>query len=138
MAPRVFLDANVLFSAALGGSVFDAIWVVAGHGGYRLVTSPYCVIEARENLARKRPEAVKRLKERLSSVKLVAEAEPDPWMTGLVPEKDLPVLAAAVASRASVLLTGDVRHFGALMGREDLPLRVLTPAEFIRTFRPQT
>jgi len=132
----VFLDANVLFSASLGGEVFEAIWLGARKGRYRLATSPYCLLEARENLARKRPQALRGLKDRLKVVRLVPEAKGEAWMEGLVPEKDLPFLAAAVAAGASVLLTGDTRHFGPLMARQDLPLRVLTPGDFIRSFRP--
>ena len=138
MPPRIFLDANVLFSAALGGPVFEAIWAVADRGGFELVTSVYCLVEARENLARKRPEAMVRLSEKLALVKLVAEAEGEPWIARLLPEKDRPVLAAAVASGAEVVLTGDVRHFGKLMEREDLRPRVLTPAMFVQHYRPKT
>jgi uncharacterized protein len=49
----------------------------------------------------------------------------------LVAEKDAPVLAAALAARADVLVTGDLKHFGALMDRDDLPPRVRTPRAFL-------
>jgi hypothetical protein len=48
-----------------------------------------------------------------------------------VAEKDAPVLAAARAARADVLVTGDLKHFGALMDRDDLPLRVRSPRAFL-------
>ncbi len=80
--------------------------------------------------------ALRELEAKLEVVTLVPEAEGAPWMESLVPEKDLPVLAAAVAAGASVLLTGDTRHFKHLMSRQDLPLKVLTPRDFILTFRP--
>jgi len=137
MRPRVFLDANVLFSAALGGAVFEAIWAAAERGGYELVTSGYCLTEARENLVRKRPEAMSGFSKKLALVKIVPGAEPEPWMVQALPEKDGPVLAAAIASGAGVLLTGDVRHFGRLMAREDFEPKVLTPSRFIRTYRPK-
>ncbi len=136
LRPRVFLDANVLFSASLGGPVWEAIWGVADAGGYELVTSPFALVEARENLKRKRPGSLSTLSERLRLVRLVPEAEPEPWMTNLLPPKDLPILAAAAAAGCRALLTGDMRHFGGLMKRDDLPLRVLTPAHFVRAFRP--
>jgi len=136
LRPRVFLDANVLFSASVGGPVWDAIWSVADAGGYELVSSPFALVEARENLKRKRPETLGALSKRLRSVRLVPEAEPEPWMTKLLPEKDRPILAAATAAVCRVLLTGDTRHFGRLTGRDDLPLRILTPARFVRAFRP--
>lgn len=133
----IFLDANILFSASLGGEVFEVIWQGARKKRYRLATSPYCLLEARKNLLRKRPEALRKLEDKLEAVTLVPEAKGAPWMESLVPEKDIPVLAAAVAAGASVLLTGDTRHFKPLMLRQDLPLKVLTPREFILTFRPE-
>ncbi|BCZ95661.1 PIN domain-containing protein (plasmid) [Thermus thermophilus] len=134
--PLIFLDANILFSASLGGEVFEAIWEGARRKRYRMATSLYCLLEARENLLRKRPTALRELEDKLKVVTLVPEAEGASWMASLVPEKDLPVLAAAVAAGASVLLTGDTRHFKSLMSRQDLPLKVLTPRAFVLTFRP--
>jgi hypothetical protein len=43
---RVFLDANVLFSMALGGPVFNAILEVAKRGRLHLLTSAFCYLEA--------------------------------------------------------------------------------------------
>ena len=137
MKTRVFLDANVLFSASLGGEVWSAIWGAAEAGGYQLVSSPYAVVEAQENLERKRPPALRELSRLLRSVTLVAEAEGADWTRTLLPEKDVPILAAAVAAGCRVLLTGDLRHFGPLMNRDGLPLAVMTPAVFIRSFRPE-
>jgi hypothetical protein len=51
----VFLDVNILFSAALGGPAFEALRALAQNGTIRLTTSEACVIEAETNLARKRP-----------------------------------------------------------------------------------
>lgn len=87
MPPRVFLDANILFSAALGGEVWDAIWAVAEKGRVLLLTSPYCLLEAQENLWCKRPSALTALEERLALVEVVEEAKPEPWMEGLLPQR---------------------------------------------------
>ncbi|GAA6736436.1 PIN domain-containing protein [Thermus oshimai] len=133
---KVFLDAHVLFSMALGGPVFSTLWEAGKRGRFKLCTSGFCLLEAHRNLEQKAPSALQRWEALLEPIEQVPEARPLPWMMDLLPEKDLPVLAAAVAARATHLLTGDLRHFGPLMGREDLPLRVLTPAAFIRTVRP--
>jgi hypothetical protein len=53
------------------------------------------------------------------------------WAATLLPEKDAAVLAAARAAAADVLLTGDLQHFGSLMTRRDLALRVSTVREFL-------
>ena len=134
MAPLiVFLDANVLFSAALGGPAFELIWELAHQGRVRLVTSAHCRIEAGANLERKRPRSVARLTRLLVDV----ERTPEPTSQQLaatrrlLPEKDAPVLAAALAAGAAALVTGDLKHFGALMDRDDLPLRVRSPRAFL-------
>ena len=46
-----------------------------------------------------------------------------------LPMKDAPVLAAASAGRADVLVAGDRAHFGHLLGRRVRDLIVLTPAD---------
>lgn len=129
---RVFCDANVLFSAALGGPAFDLLVELVDAGRVELVTSRYCLVEAEVNLRAKRPEAMDRYTGLLGRVRRVPERDelPEP-LADLVPEKDVPVLAAAVSAEADVLLTGDVTHFGSLMQRDDLPLRVRTPRAFL-------
>ncbi len=48
---RVFLDANVLFSAAYGSSRIGALWDRARFGRCRLLASRYAIEEARRNLS---------------------------------------------------------------------------------------
>jgi len=117
---------------ALGGPVFNAILEVVKRGRLHLLTSAFCYLEAWRNVELKVPEKRQALEGILEWVRLVPEAR----MADLLPEKDVPVLAAAVAARATHLLTGDLRHFAPLMAREDLPLRVLTPGDFVRRVRP--
>jgi predicted nucleic acid-binding protein len=129
----VLLDANVLFSAAPGGPAFELIWELARRGRIRLVTSAHCRIEAVANLERKRPRSAAQLGRVLSEVDLAPEPPSEALASarGLVTEKDAPVLAAALTAGADVLVTGDLKHFGALMGRVDLPLRVRSPRAFL-------
>jgi uncharacterized protein len=124
---RVFLDANVLFSAAYRyDSALKRIWSLETS---TLMTSAYASEEARRNL--NRPEQFAALDELLASILIVPEASQHlSWALKLVPEKDAPILAAALGAKAAVLLTGDIKHFGKLMRRTDLPLRVCT----VRTF----
>jgi uncharacterized protein len=130
---RVFLDANVLFSAAWrSGAGLTGLWE---RPELQLVTSPYAVAEAERNLARKRPDAVPRLAALLSRVEntnafcLLEEGH------GL-PPKDEPILAAAVASQCKVLLTGDIADFGHVLGRTVQGVRVLTAAMLLAEFAP--
>jgi uncharacterized protein len=129
---RTFLDANVLFSAALGGDAFGLLWRLAERGAVELVTSAYCYLEARVDLERKEPAAIDRLSERMQAVGLVAPGEEHTlWAATLLPEKDAVVLAAARGAGADVLLTGDLRHFASLMTLGDLTPRVTTVRAFL-------
>lgn len=119
---RVFLDANILFSAALGPRTkAHGLMELAPTRRCELLTLTYAIEEARRNLARKTPRALDSLRPLLATV-TVAE----PPSSGLLawaeaeglPPKDAPILAGAVAARADLLVTGDRRHFGHLFGRE--------------------
>jgi predicted nucleic acid-binding protein len=49
-----------------------------------------------------------------------------------LPAKDAPIFQAAMSAGASVLLTGDVTHFGRFFGKTIAGVRILSPAEFLR------
>lgn len=141
---RVFLDANILFSAALGGEVFRLIWQLAAQSQLKLLTSTLCLHEARVNLERKYPTYTTQLRILMKWVNLLEDTGTlpvHPHVQGLLfslPEKDRPMLEAALLADAQVLLTGDLRHFGPLMNHTDLPLRVFDPRSFIRYISPRT
>jgi predicted nucleic acid-binding protein len=122
---RVFLDANVLFSAAWRpGAGLTRLWEIAE---IHLVTSPYAAAEAERNLARKRPDALARLAPLLSRVEVTNAFCLLDEGHGL-PPKDEPILAAAAASQCQVLLTGDLADFGHVLGSTLQGVRILTAA----------
>jgi predicted nucleic acid-binding protein len=130
--PVAFLDANILFSAALGGPVFGTIRELGRHGSIRLVTSEACVREALESLTRKRPDALEALDGVLLDVEVFAVRHRHLEAAGqLVGSADAHVVSAALTLRADVLVTGDRTHFGPLMERRDAPIRVRTPRMFL-------
>jgi len=116
---RIFLDANVLFSAA--GSVgavrrFVNLLLDAGHV---LCADGYVIEEARRNLAAKRPGHEADLHALLKKLNVV-HAQPhgaEVDALSMLPEKDRPVLAAAIRARCDALVTGDAAHFGGLFGK---------------------
>lgn len=128
---RVFLDANILFSAAhrTEGSV-RAFFRLAGAGACELIASAFAVDEARRNVARKYPASVAGLEALLARLALCEEpsAEDLRWArsSGL-PEKDAPILAAAARAKADLLVTGDRTDFGALYERKLRGVEVLPP-----------
>jgi predicted nucleic acid-binding protein len=127
---RTFLDANVLFSACLRErSRQHAFFALARSGHCRLTTSAYALDDVRRDLTQKAPsrlivlEVLTRLIE--PSAQPSGELVSRMLQYGL-PDKDAPILAAAIAARADILMTGDRRHFGPLFGREIEQVRVLS------------
>ncbi len=126
---RVFLDANILFSAAYRCDAGLArLWDLKN---LELISSGYAAEEARRNLSK--DEQRIRLEALLCKTRLVPEASP---RTGglevQLPEKDRPILHAAVQAGASHLLTGDIRHFGAFFGLRLHGVLILTPATYLQ------
>ena len=130
---RVFLDANVLFSAAYReGAGLQALWSRALKlKGVELLTSGYAAEEARRNLDTE--DRRKRLEKLLAAVSIESEAPLLPLPSGIrLPEKDAPILRAALAPGATHLLTGDLRDFGHLLGKRIGGLQIQTPGDFLR------
>ena len=129
---RVFLDANVLFSAAYAAeNRFLELW---RRKGIRLLSSEYAVQEAERNLAG--AACLKRLKRLLAAIEILpghaAIAPSPPPATGELPEKDRPILAAAIHAHATHLLTGDRRHFGRWYGKRLGGVLVQSPAQYLQ------
>jgi uncharacterized protein len=123
---RIFLDANVLFSAAYREhSGLMEIWDLKG---VRLLSSSYAIEEARRSLAA--TEQRERLRHLVEALEIV-ETLPAARLQTALPEKDQPILAAAVAGRASHLITGDVKHFGEFFGKVLAGVVVLPPAAYL-------
>lgn len=125
---RLFLDANVLFSAAYWrDSGLLRLWRLPRCS---LLTSSYAAEEARRNLAGSNQRA--RLGKLLESVTIVGEAESLGVANVGLPAKDQPILAAATRAKATHLLTGDARHFGPLYGRTIGGVLITRPAPYLQ------
>lgn len=123
----LFLDANVLFSAAYrDGAEIAGLWDL---DDVEVITSHYAAEEARRNLSE--PSQRRRLDDLLRRTRMVsgglARGIPDD-----LAKKDRPILAAAVSAGATHLITGDVTHFGELFGRDFSGVRILPPARYLR------
>jgi len=95
-----------------------------------VLTSAYAVAEVRRNLEGE--EHGKRLESLIARTRLVAEPSPPSIPEGVVlRDKDTPILAAALASGATYLVTGDSRDFGRYFGKAIGSLRVLPPSDFL-------
>ena len=120
---KVFLDANILFSASLPGSRTGKLLALLMKRA-DVVTSAYAVEEARRNLARHSPAALDRLWRLVCGLHLTGGHAPRLEVD--LPGKDRPILEAAVGAGCTHLLTGDFKHFGALLGQSVGGVRVLS------------
>lgn len=135
---RVFLDSNVIISGLLSakGAVRIILDLFCLHlPNLQGLTGDYNMMEIERNLARELPAALPVFKEYLLRLNLEIIPLPAyetllPWF-GVTADKDVPVIVSAISGKADFLVTGDKGDFGALMQRDDLPLRVLTPADFV-------
>ena len=136
---RVFLDANVYFAGSaspLGGSALVLQLILKGR--VEVTASRLVLREAERNLRRKRPpKDLKAFHQFLKHAKLrVIRTPPETaWKPyeGVIHPKDVPVLAAAVASKAAYLVTLDQRHFLTKAVSDKVPgLVILTPGDFLR------
>lgn len=127
-ADRVFLDANVLFSAAYREAAgLLRLWKLEG---VVLLTSSYAE-EARRNLDSREQRG--RLNRLVTDLELVSEVPNRGIPEDIdLPEKDQPILQAALGTEATHLLTGDIIHFGGLLGREIEGRRVERPGTYLR------
>lgn len=129
---RVFLDANILFSAAKSSGAVRVFLAALKSSGHTLVADGYVVGEARRNLEAKFPAAMVDFEKVMEDVEASAKAS-GPLRADLapgLPEKDRPVLAAAIQHRCKILLTGDKTHFGSFYGQTIEGVEIHSPASF--------
>jgi uncharacterized protein len=129
---RVFLDANVLFSAAYReGSAVKRLWEATD---VTLLSSPYAIEEANRNLEER--DARTRLQTLVVALEIVPDVAGGEVPRGVIlPAKDLPILLAAIAAQATHLLTGDRAHFGPYFGRRIAGVLMQRPGDYIATRR---
>jgi predicted nucleic acid-binding protein len=129
----LFLDANVLFTAAYAESgVAQGLFALAERNACRLFSSAFALDEASRNLALKTPDRLPALETLQTLLQQVPEPPPELLQQAQVagvPSKDAPVLAAAAACGADWLVTGDRRDFGHLLGQRALGVLVLAPRD---------
>ena len=113
---RVFLDANILFSAADFRSLIAANLFKLLAQGNTAVTNTYAWDETVRNLSKKRPFLLNNLEWLREKVAIVDE-KMESYLTIDCEPKDVKILEGAIASGCSHLWTGDKKHFGAMYGK---------------------
>jgi predicted nucleic acid-binding protein len=112
--PRIFLDASVLFAAALSATGSARDLVLAGsRGSAELIVSSLVMYEVERNLVHKAPRAISDFQWFRSS-EILSEVDPT---AGLIAEiaahvepKDAPIVAGAIVASAAFLASYDRRH----------------------------
>ncbi len=124
---RLFLDANVLFSAAYRPDAgLLQLWNLS-HAV--LCTSRYALEEARINLDKEDQRL--RLVDLSTKLQLFEASQRTLSSAISLPEKDMPIVLAALTARASHLPTGDIRHFGPYFGQSVAGVLILRPAVYL-------
>ncbi len=112
---KVFLDANVLFSASNAASNIHRFLHLLREG-CSLVTSMYALQEAERNILLKRPQWARDFRQLIQEIALVADVPLDRDV--MLADKDCIILGSAIAAQCAYLLTGDKKDFGHLYGRQ--------------------
>ncbi len=133
---RVFLDANVLFSAADAGSVTDQLLDrLNGVAGAVMVTSHLAIDEARRNVERKRFGTTQHLDTHLSRIEAF-ESVLFPLPVELA-EKDRPILCAAIRAGCGLLATGDAKDFGHVYDQTIDGVKIVSLLELAKWIKAQ-
>jgi len=126
---RVFLDANILFSAAKSDGAMRRLLEALYSAGHDCWVDAYVMEEARRNLALKFPGGLPVLEALSARIHLAPHRTLDAALVATLPlpEKDRPVLAAAIQHGCAALVTGDRTHFGVLYGHTVHGVTVYSP-----------
>ncbi len=136
---RIFLDANVLFSAAKSAGAIRRLVHDLHAEGHVLVADAYVATEARRNLSAKADtDAANYLEALLGQIEVSQVHDPTSMGSAAfwLPDKDRPVLMAAIALKCDALVTGDRTHFGPGFGKTYDGVTVFSPAQLAQKIWP--
>lgn len=132
---RIFLDANILFSAAKSAAAVRHLLDLLMNARHECWADSYVAEEARRNLGAKAPNSLPFLEvllERMHVADAPASVSASKLLLSL-PEKDRPVLDAAIRLKCDALMTGDRRHFGHLYGKKIAGVAIHSPRSLAET-----
>jgi predicted nucleic acid-binding protein len=126
---RIFLDANILFSAAKSVGAIRRLVEEIQVCCHECVADEYVIAEARRNLEQKFPSILHDFENLLHGISRLASPPSlsSPSLAMLLPEKDRSVLASAIQHRCQAFLTGDKTHFGRLFGQTIAGVSIYSP-----------
>jgi predicted nucleic acid-binding protein len=138
---RIFLDANLLFSAAKSDGAVRKFIKLLLENGHTLTADPYIQEEAQRNIQKKYSQCMPDLVSIIRKISVLPHVTQPTMLDPSIKldEKDRPVLAAAISADCRMLVTGDAAHFGALYGKTVQGVTILSPrqaAEALKLSKP--
>ncbi len=131
---RLFLDANILFTAAYNPKGLAAALIKkASSLRLEIYASEYALEEAHYNLALKFPEALPEFEEIKNQIQVISVYVDLNFNPLNLPFDDLPIFQGALKCRAQYLLTGDKKAFGKWMNKakQTEGICILTVRDFV-------
>lgn len=120
---KVFLDANILFSASnIPGNTARFVRFLSNKGVS--ISADYAVAEAHRNIAAKRPQWMRGFEKIVGSIRIVQSV--DCLVSVDIAAKDRPILATAIREQCDYLVTGDRRDFGHLFEKTINSTKIVT------------
>jgi len=137
---RVFLDTNVFIAGLASQTGASAALLDLGEAEEILVVvSPQVLVELDRVMESKFPHLVDRCRDFIKNLAPFLTDDPTVAQVreaqGIIDKDDAPILAAAKLESVDYLVTLDVKHFHTPKVRAFFPTPILTPAQFLDTFR---
>ena len=126
---RVFLDANVLFSASNDGSNIARLVRLLIEQG-EAITSAFATEEARRNVQLKRQPWAENLDRLIGQIQVVPSIRFD--LPVELPDKDQPILCTAIRCECQYLVTSDRKDFGHLYDHMVEGVTIITLAQLAK------
>jgi predicted nucleic acid-binding protein len=126
---KLFLDANILFSAAYRSNAgLLRLWEFE----VELFSSSYAIEEVRRNLSDH--DQRYRLEQLVDSIKIIKQEQTSIVLDKAIVlrDKDRPILQAAIFAKVNYLITGDFRDFGIYFGKTIQNVTILPPADYFK------
>ena len=134
---KLFLDANILFSATCSDSgASRMLFKLAKGDKVSLLSSTYAIEEALKNIEKKLgSDKLPEFFVLLSLLDdLIKNLIPSDKYNGVVPKKDLPILLAAIELDVDYLITLDKKDFKTeKVENAQLPFKIMIPGEFLQS-----
>ena len=135
---RIFLDSNVILSGLLSDRgaprlILDVLSMELPH--LVAITGQFNIIEIERNIRKKAPKVLPIYREYFPKLRIELVPMPTPAevtkQSGIIADKDTPVLVSAIKGKADFLVTGDKKHFDKLKKAGTFPFIITSPSDFL-------